>query len=187
MVTETQTTMSQQVLPSDFLTTPAENISVTRIDFSQTSLYKEYKGRYAVILDNVLSPAECETLIKGAEATAANGWERAMINVGQGQQMLMTDSRNCGRIIWDSRELVAKVWKRIEHVPEVQEIVRLENVAHIFGNGPQKREEVWKFSRPNERMRFLKYVGTYTDGCSHLRERDTLADVEVPFVASRQS
>ena len=58
--------------------------------------------------------------------------------------MLLTDERNCGRIIWDDRELVAKVWKRIDHIPEVQEIVRLEDAPKIFGNGPQKRGEVWE-------------------------------------------
>ena len=147
-----------QVLPEDFLTTPAPNITVSRIDFTKTEL-PEYDGLYAVILDSVLSPAECETFIKAAEATTEEGWERAQINIGGGRQMLITDSRNCGRIIWDSREVVAKIWKRIEHVPEVQEIVRLQGVPHVFGNGPSKRGEVWKFTRPNERMRFLKYVG----------------------------
>jgi len=82
-----------------------------------------------------------------------------MINIGGGRQRLMTEERNCGRIIWDSRDMVARVWKRIEHLPEVQEITRLENVPRIFGNGPAKWQEVWKFTRPNERMRFLKYEG----------------------------
>ena len=114
---------------------------------------------YAVILDNVLSPDECQQLIQAAEATTQGKWERAMINVGGGRQELREDSRNCGRIIWDSHAVVAAVWKRIEHLPDVQEIVRLEGVPDIFGNGPLKRGEVWQFSRPNERMRFLKYVG----------------------------
>lgn len=35
--------------------------------------------------------------------------------------------------------------------------MRLKDVPHIFGDDPQKRGEVWKFSRLNERMRFLKY------------------------------
>ncbi|EME46070.1 hypothetical protein DOTSEDRAFT_70157 [Dothistroma septosporum NZE10] len=98
-------------------------------------------------------------MLKAAEASTEQGWERAMINVGGGRQELMLDERNCGRIIWDQSEVATKVWKRIEHQPEVQEIVRLDNVPQIFGNGPQKRGEVWRFSRPNERMRFLKYVG----------------------------
>ncbi|CAK3741777.1 oxidoreductase domain containing [Lecanosticta acicola] len=146
------------VLPEGFLSTPAPKISVHRIDFTQTPL-PEYEGLYAVICDNVLSEEECTHMLRAAEASAEGHWERAMINVGGGRQQLMTDARNCGRIIWDSREVVAKVWERIEHIAEVQEIVRLQDVPRIFGNGPAKRGEVWKFSRPNERMRFLKYEG----------------------------
>ncbi|KAK4627337.1 hypothetical protein CLAFUW4_04499 [Fulvia fulva] len=146
------------VLPEDFLSKPANDITVNKIDFSKTSL-PEYDGLYAVILDNVLTPEECNQMVKAAEASTDKGWERAMINVGGGRQALMLDSRNCGRIIWDQAEIATKVWNRIEHLPEVQEIVRLEQVPRIFGNGPQKRGEVWKFSRPNERLRFLKYVG----------------------------
>ncbi|KAK5695864.1 hypothetical protein LTR97_008284 [Elasticomyces elasticus] len=150
--------MADSVLPEDFLSKPAEDITVNRIDFSKTDLPK-YKGLYAVVLDNVLTPEECETFIKGAEASTTKGWERAMINIGGGRQRLMEDERCCGRIIWDSPAIVDKVWKRIEHLPEVKEIVRLEKVPKIFGQGPSKRDEVWEFSRPNERMRFLKYVG----------------------------
>lgn len=147
------------VLPPDFLSTPATDLKVSRIDFNKAGLIR-YRGLYAVVLDNVLTPAECRAMIQAAEATApTKGWERAMINIGGGEQMLITESRNCGRIIWDNQDLVDRVWKRIEHVPEVAEIARLHKVPRIFGNGPMKRNEVWKFTRPNERMRFLKYVG----------------------------
>lgn len=149
---------TQHHLPEDFLSQPAPNITVNRIDFSKTTL-SEYQGLYAVIVDNVLSSDECERLLHGAEATTSGQWERAMINMGGGRQELITDARNCGRIIWDSPGVAMKVWKRIEHLPDVQEIVRLENVPRIFGNGPTRRGEVWRMTRPNERMRFLKYVG----------------------------
>lgn len=82
-----------------------------------------------------------------------------MVNIGQGQQAMYEDIRNCGRIIWDSRDVVGRIWKRMEHVPEVQDIARLENRPEITGPGPDKRKEVWNLTRPNERMRFLKYVG----------------------------
>ena len=146
------------VVADDFLASPATDITVNRIDFAQTPCPK-FAGLYAVIIDNVLTPSECEEMRRYAEASTLQGWERAMVNIGGGNQMLMTHERNCGRIIWDSQDVVDRVWKRIEHIPEVQEIVRLENTPRVFGNGPQKRGEVWKFSRPNERMRFLKYVG----------------------------
>ena len=94
-----------------------------------------------------------------AETSTGKGWERAMVNIGGGKQRLMTEERHCGRIIWDSQDVATRVWKRIEQLPEVREIVRLENRPLVFGNGPVKRGEVWKLSRPNERTRFLKYVG----------------------------
>jgi hypothetical protein len=69
---------------------------------------------------------------------------------------MSTDTRNCGRIIWDSREVVAKIWARCEpHVPEIQ---KLDGWASVTGYGPAKRKEVWELSRLNERMRFLKYT-----------------------------
>lgn len=145
-------------VPADFLQHPAPNIKVSRVDFEAANL-PVYKGLYAVILDDVLSRHECRNLIKAAEASTTKGWERAMVNVGGGRQRMIEDVRNCGRIIWDSHDVVSRIWKRIEHIPEVQEIARLENVPKIFGNGPTKWNEVWKFTRPNERMRFLKYVG----------------------------
>nr|POE79726.1 hypothetical protein CFP56_07791 [Quercus suber] len=146
------------VLPPDFLDTPAPDLKASRVDFNEAGLPR-YRGLYAVVLDGVLSAVECRMMIEAAEATTSSGWERAMVNVGGGRQMLISDSRNCGRIIWDNQELIDKVWKRIEHAPEVEEIVRLHNVPKIFGNGPLRRDEVWKFARANERMRFLKYVG----------------------------
>lgn len=152
--TQTQT----DLLSPDFLASPAPSIKTTRIDFEAANL-PMYKGLYAVILDNVLTPEECTTLTAAAEASAPKGWERAMVNIGGGQQAMYTDTRNCGRIIWDSRDVVSRIWRRIEHLPEVQEITRLEKVPKIFGNGPARFDEVWNFTRANERMRFLKYTG----------------------------
>ncbi|KAK3072886.1 hypothetical protein LTR53_005989 [Teratosphaeriaceae sp. CCFEE 6253] len=151
-------TCDRFLFPETFLTTPAKDIKVHRIDFDQVGL-PQYRGCYAVLLDNVLTVDECHTFVKAAEASTTKGWERAMIKIGGGRQALMEDERCCGRIIWDSSDIVDKVWKRIEHVPEVKEILRLEDVPKIFGNGPMKRSDVWKFSKPNERMRFLKYMG----------------------------
>ena len=153
-IAETQTTL----LPTDFLQSSSPSIKATRVDFEKANL-PMYKGLYAVILDDVLTPSECETLTAAAEASTSKGWERAMVNIGGGHQALYEDTRNCGRIIWDSRDVVVRIWKRIEHLPEVQEITRLEKVPRIFGNGPAKWDEVWNFTRPNERMRFLKYTG----------------------------
>ncbi|KXJ87724.1 hypothetical protein Micbo1qcDRAFT_197710 [Microdochium bolleyi] len=59
----------QVAIPDDFLVQPAADskpITFRQIDWAQTDL-PEYRGAYAVVLDNVLSPSECRTLIALAE------------------------------------------------------------------------------------------------------------------------
>lgn len=141
-------------LPSDFLSEPAPNLIVQRIDFSKTDV-PEYDGLYATIIDNALNEAECNNLVRAAEAHADGKWEQAMVNVGGGKQILISDVRDCGRIIWDDRTVMDKLWSRISSsVPELQSV---ENSARITGNGPVKRSEKYQMTRLNERMRFLKY------------------------------
>jgi hypothetical protein len=150
--------MAPQVREVDLktlLTGPAPpDASKQIIDFSKTPL-PMYSNSYAVILDNILTSSECTDLLAAASAQANHQWERAMINVGGGRQALYSDVRNCGRIIWDDREIAARIWARCE--PHVQEIVRLENCMRICGFAG--RDVTWKMTRLNERMRFLKYVG----------------------------
>ena len=156
------TLASRTLLPPNFLSAPWPPVTVHRIDFSKTSL-AEYHDLYAVILDNVLTASECQVLVQAAEKTTERGWEPAMVNVGLGRQKLILDSRNCGRIIWDDREIVGKIWDRCrEHVPEIE---TLKDMPKVTGNGPVKRREVWRLTRLNERMRFLKYgSGQYFRG-----------------------
>lgn len=141
-------------LPSTFLTdrppTPTKNL----IDFTQTTI-PEYAKDYAVIIDNALTKIECEQLVRAAEARTDGQWEQAMINVGGGMQALATDTRDCGRIIWDDHEIVEKIWQRVKHlVPEIQSV---NQQPLVTGLGPSKRKETLKMTRLNERMRFLKY------------------------------
>jgi hypothetical protein len=142
-------------LPKGFLERPAPNIKVEKIDFAKSTI-PEYDDCWAVILDNVMTPQECKALVSAAEATTDGKWERAMVNIGGGRQAMYEDTRKCGRIIWDSKDIVAKIWARIE--PTVPELQYLENWPKVTGNGPFKRKEVWKMTRLNERMRFLKYT-----------------------------
>lgn len=143
-------------LPAGFLDGPAPNLSKTVVDFKKAGL-PEYEKCWAVLLDGVLSEEECKMLLTAAEARTNGVWERAMVNIGGGFQALYEDTRKCGRIIWDDRELVGRLWARVEAA--VPDIHRLENWPNVTGIGPMKRNEVWKMSRLNERMRFLKYVG----------------------------
>jgi len=146
---------SQATLPKNFLAQANRFVKVERVDFSKTDT-PGYAGSYAVILDNVLSKAECEQLV----AAAGDDWARAMVNIGQNREQLQTERRKCERIIFDNREVAAKIWDRIkDHVPELHTI---EQQPQVTGPGPAKRKEVWKMARLNERMRFLKYgAGEY--------------------------
>ncbi|KAF2100852.1 hypothetical protein NA57DRAFT_36513 [Rhizodiscina lignyota] len=146
---------NNSVLPADFLSGPGPRIEVNRIDFTKTDL-PEYKDNWAVVLDNVLSKEECDLLVSAAEAHSGGEWERAMVNVGGGMQRMITDTRNCGRIIWDDGEVAQKIWARCEeHVPEIQ---KLDAWPKVTGNGPMMRKEIWEMTRLNERLRFLKYT-----------------------------
>ncbi|KAI9709758.1 MAG: hypothetical protein M1820_003161 [Bogoriella megaspora] len=142
-------------IATQLLAKPTTTITKTTIDFAKAGLL-EYQGLYATILDGVFSKQECDSMIAAAEQHTSGQWEQAMVNIGQGRQLLMTETRQCGRILWDSRDVVASIWSRIEdHVPELSIIF---GRPHVTGQGPARRKEIWRMTRLNERMRFLKYV-----------------------------
>ena len=112
-------------------------MEIVRKDVSLPKLYGlgRKDPKLAFTLDNVLSAAECEELIKETED---KGYEQALVNVGAGRQALISEVRNSRRCIIDSQEKAAWIWERIKNfVPQT-----------------------WA-SRPvvglNERLRFLKY------------------------------
>ena len=143
-------------LPQGFLEGPAPNLERSDVNFAKAG-FRPQKDAWAVVLDGVMTQEECDQLLAGAEATTDGKWERAMVNIGGGFQAMYEDTRKCGRIIWDDREVMAKLWARIE--ASVPEIHRLQNWPDVTGNGPTKRKETWKMTRLNERGRFLKYIG----------------------------
>lgn len=145
-------------LPKDFLVGPPTDIepSISNIDFANTEI-PEYAGSYATVIDNIFTVHECEELVRLAETQTTGKWERAMINIGNGEQALFEDRRKCGRIIFDSEEVAARIWGRV--APLLPELMRLEGKVSVIGNGPVKRREVWKCIGLNERLRFLRYVG----------------------------
>ena len=148
-------------LPGNFLLGPSD-IAKKKIDWHKTTV-PEYEGCYAAVLDNAFTPAECKILRKSAEHTTGNKWAQAMVNVGYGEQALMTETRDCGRITWDEKDVAERIWERVKDcVPEIQYLLGL---PHVTGKGPAKRKEIWKAVGLNERMRFLKYgPGQYFRG-----------------------
>ncbi|KAG7289697.1 hypothetical protein NEMBOFW57_006073 [Staphylotrichum longicolle] len=115
-------------LPASFLTTPSPDslpITLTPLDFA-TSPLPEYSQCHALVLDNVLSPSECATLLRLAEASVPapgqpgselrhgpdDPWAPALVNVGGGFEVLEQEYRNSDRIVWDCQEVVDRIWGR---------------------------------------------------------------------------
>ncbi|KAF9889273.1 hypothetical protein FE257_007586 [Aspergillus nanangensis] len=166
-------------LPDDFLQgPPPPTATLTKIDFTQTTPpIPAYKDHFAAIIDNLLTPSECTQLLHLAEQSGPNGdstnthpWDRALLNIGNGQQIQALDARNCGRIIWDSPALADRLLNRLQPFLHDCDVVVLANRPGVTGRGPSSRGEVFRLTRLNERLRFLKYTpGEYfrphADGC----------------------
>ncbi|KAI1344725.1 oxidoreductase domain-containing protein [Xylariaceae sp. FL0016] len=147
-------------IPDQYLTSDpddAKPISFSQLDFAE-SVLPEYKGCYAVVLDNVLSPSECAQLIELAEASVmdedkrdGSSWRPALVNIGGGYEVEVPDYRKSDRIIWDRQDIVDRLWARMVKVPQIQEKLSVISSADVLG--PVE----YDFYRVNKRMRFLKY------------------------------
>jgi len=149
-------TIPGTILPSTFLQTALPTPPILEhIDFS-TSI-PNYEGCYAALAHNVLTPEECKQLLAAAAASSdkGSGWERATIN-SYGKLVLDESVRSCDRIIWDNQEVISRVWKRCEalFLPDIQ-VINGNNPLHI-GWGARRGVNL-RFTRPNERMRYLRY------------------------------
>ena len=126
------------------------NVATERIVLPWNPKKIAYKVR------NVLSSEECRQLI---EATESFGYERAMVNVGGGRQILNTDYRDSFRFMTDNKGLAEAIYNRaIFQNTEV-----LDGLKSLH-NGRSAPVEL------NERLRFLKYhenqkFDMHADGC----------------------
>lgn len=168
-------------IPATFLslTAPppadANPITLTPIDWTATPL-PEYAGRYAVVLDNVLSPSECCELLALAEASVdvslvtavgtRNPWRPAMVAAGKGYEVLDSRYRNSDRIVWDRQEVVDRLWARCLQGEVGETLTRrlavLENDDQVVGLIRKGKDwkvmsQRWEMRGLNKRMRFLKY------------------------------
>lgn len=105
---------------------------------------KKWKGRFATIIDNVLSENECEYLIKYIE-------QQNMLKATLNNGTLDETKRNCLRLMIDDKILGKILYERIkDFVPNEPYIARYnplkDNCTH-----PKWKKEL------NERLRFLKY------------------------------
>jgi hypothetical protein len=156
-------------LPTTFLAAPLSNPpTYQRISFKPT--LPRYDGCYAALAHNVLSPAECIQLLNAASAATNANWERATINDGQ-NLILDEEIRKCDRIIWDNQEVMSRIWNRCAGV-FAPEIGLLDGTKREQRRWAAQTGRKWRFTRPNERMRILRYgTGEY-----FARESDSLED-----------
>ena len=146
--------MSDNFLPPEAPPTA----SARQIDFTATNPpIPKYAHLFAGVIDDILTEEECNEFIRRAEATTAATWERATINIGNGQQALATDTRNCGRIILDDTLLADKLLTRLMPFLRTWGIDQIDNQLQV--TGLRGRGKQYRLTRLNERLRFLKYEG----------------------------
>ncbi|KAJ8069319.1 hypothetical protein OCU04_002975 [Sclerotinia nivalis] len=107
------------------------------------------------------------------QGPANNGWTPAMVNAGVGYEFLSTEYRNSDRIIWDEKEVVERIWKRVLQGKGIKEdigVLEGKKWERLASLGIRSGER-WVGANQgiNERMRFLRYgPGQYfrehTDG-----------------------
>ncbi|KAI2614900.1 hypothetical protein GGR54DRAFT_615303 [Hypoxylon sp. NC1633] len=128
-------------------------VTATRINFSQTPLADCYGPYFALILDDLLTPAECAAIL----ASAGSGW----------QTLSKGDSwRECERIRCVSPDWARALSERLApHLPEDVKVLRKGDMLaeHIAGPANLKATQgasktVWMFKGANERLSFLRYL-----------------------------
>lgn len=165
---KTNYTSKEVDIPDHFLTTfPSDwkPVTVHPIDFSTTDL-PEYASCYAVVLENVLSASECLELLSLAEQsvidpvpldtndTETDKWKPALVNYLPGYEVLVPDYRNSDRIIWDNQVLMDRLLERCFLGEGIKEqLLGIEGNEGVQGQGGVEREEKWRVTRLNQRMR----------------------------------
>ncbi|CAF3417371.1 unnamed protein product, partial [Rotaria sp. Silwood2] len=95
----------------------------------------EDRNKLAFILLNVFTLKECQEWI---ELSEQRGYSPAKVNIGNGQEELITDYRNSDRCIIDDENMANILFQRIESF-----LPKIYDGYHLVGL--------------NERLRFLRY------------------------------
>ena len=95
-----------------YRTNDSTTTSATVIDLSSdvTTLNPGSSELFSVLIHDVLSSDECKELIKISECS---GFKPALVNQGNGKEVLATDVRKSDRCIIDDYEFVKKLYARI--------------------------------------------------------------------------
>lgn len=103
----------KNALESEILTGPAPTTAAARIiDFGQTEV-DEYDGYFAMVIDDVLTCDECAQLLSLVQPPEGAPWPPATVTTYDGRQLLVPDSRHCGRIVFSSETVATRLLDRI--------------------------------------------------------------------------
>ncbi|KAF7364800.1 hypothetical protein MVEN_00350000 [Mycena venus] len=126
--------------------------TVQPIDFATTAL-TQYSGFYATVIDDFLTPAECDALRDLAASTRE--WEPAALGP---TQTVHTNFRNSDRILRVDKETADMIYERLRPlVPELHVLgpnSEWPSITGKLGKGPRP---CWKMVRVNPRLSFLRY------------------------------
>lgn len=120
------------------------------IDFTKTPLKPYYSKPhpFALVIDHLFTPDECGALLSLAQS-GDNKWGAALINTGNGHQMLVKGIRDCTRIMRDDFDAAGWIYERVKpYLEEVKVIDRDSNkwrwiVGYQIGDGTTS----WKMTR----------------------------------------
>ncbi|KAI6089789.1 hypothetical protein F4821DRAFT_230924 [Hypoxylon rubiginosum] len=127
-------------------------VVATRIDFSKTPLAAHYSPYFAMVVDNLLTPAECAAVI----ASAGSNW----------RDLKKGDSwRECEQILSVSPNWARALSERLApHLPdEVKALKKGDALSEHIAGLPNLRasqgasKTVWKLRGADERLSFLRY------------------------------
>lgn len=175
-------------LPPNFLSLaspPADAqpaVALAPIRWAADTALPENEGRFAVVLDHVVSPSECRALLRLAEAsvdlsrtnafwgtTGGGGggvegapgacWRPAMVNAGAGLEVLDSYYRNSERLVWDCQDVADRLWARCLQ-GEAGEVLRrrlevLDGARDEGIVGAAKRAKLWNLAPQRWEMRGL--------------------------------
>ncbi|KAG9031164.1 hypothetical protein FS837_003088 [Tulasnella sp. UAMH 9824] len=142
-------------------------VVVHKVDWEEVGL-PENKGKVAFIIDNALTPEDCQKLLKAGEDSAP--WSAAAIHGGPGDQagVVIEDYRKSSRILLDNFELADFILGKLKpHMPK-EALEAPESKRWQWGQdgrqGGKRLKNIFKKTNPiqltrlNERLRYLKYV-----------------------------
>ncbi|KAI4859626.1 hypothetical protein F4820DRAFT_439158 [Hypoxylon rubiginosum] len=127
-------------------------VTAMRIDFSKTPLAPHYSPYFAMVIDSLLTPAECAAVI----ASAGSNW----------RDLKKGDSwRECEQILSVSPDWAKALSERLApHLPDEIKVLKKGDVLseHIAGPSNLRASQgtsktVWRLRGADERLSFLRY------------------------------